>query len=90
LVRLAFKCVIWPGMPYVRMASAPVLDEDYTISHSHSTIVARGLGTPAVIGTGNVTEILKDGLEVTVDGSKGVVYAGRVSSNLRRRTVARR
>jgi pyruvate,water dikinase len=75
---LVTKMIDPDWMPYVRMASALVLDEDYTISHSHAAIVARELGIPAVTGTGNATEILKDGLEVTVDGSKGVVYAGRV------------
>jgi pyruvate,water dikinase len=75
---LVTKMIDPDWMPYVRMASALVLDENYTISHSHATIVARELGISAVLGTGNATEILKDGLEATVDGSKGVVYAGRV------------
>jgi len=41
---------------------------------SHPAIVARELGIPCVVGTGNATSVLKDGMEVLVDGSKGVVY----------------
>ena len=48
---------------------------------SHAAIVSRELGIPAVIGTGNATEALHDGQEVTlscVEGSDGVVYEGRL------------
>ena len=40
----------------------------------HAAIVARELGIPCVVGTKNATEILKDGMVVVVDGSRGVVY----------------
>jgi pyruvate,water dikinase len=46
---------------------------------SHAAIVSRELGIPAVIGTGNATETLHDGQEVTlscVEGSDGYVYEG--------------
>jgi pyruvate,water dikinase len=48
---------------------------------SHAAIVSRELGIPAVIGTGNATEALHDGQEVTlscVEGSDGFVYEGRL------------
>lgn len=41
---------------------------------SHAAIVARELGVPCVTGTENATTVLKDGVKVTVDGLKGVVY----------------
>ncbi|MFQ6119046.1 MAG: PEP-utilizing enzyme [Methanosarcinales archaeon] len=41
---------------------------------SHAAIVAREMGIPAVVGTKDATEKLKHGMEVIVDGSKGVVY----------------
>jgi pyruvate,water dikinase len=47
----------------------------------HAAIVARELGIPAVVGTGNATEALKEGEEVTVscaEGDTGKVYAGRL------------
>jgi pyruvate,water dikinase len=40
---------------------------------SHSSIVAREYGIPAVIGTGDATARLRDGQQVTVDGNAGFV-----------------
>jgi phosphoenolpyruvate synthase/pyruvate phosphate dikinase len=40
---------------------------------SHSSIVAREFGIPAVVGTVNATARLRDGQRVTVDGSAGIV-----------------
>jgi pyruvate,water dikinase len=40
---------------------------------SHPAIIARELGIPAVVGTSNATDVLKDGQRVTVDGNIGVV-----------------
>ncbi len=45
----------------------------------HAAIVSREMGVPAIVGCGNATEVLKDGLEVTVscaEGDSGFVYAG--------------
>ncbi|NWG38872.1 MAG: phosphoenolpyruvate synthase [Hydrogenophilaceae bacterium] len=47
----------------------------------HAAIVARELGIPAVVGSGNATEVLTAGEEVTVscaEGDTGKVYAGRL------------
>ncbi|KXA98123.1 hypothetical protein AKJ37_01280 [candidate division MSBL1 archaeon SCGC-AAA259I09] len=46
------------------------------VHNCHAAIVSRELGTPAVVGTGNATEILEDEMEVTVDGASGAVYKG--------------
>jgi pyruvate,water dikinase len=40
---------------------------------SHATVVARELGVPCVIGTGDATEHIPDGALVEVDGLAGVV-----------------
>ncbi|MCS7106739.1 MAG: pyruvate, water dikinase [Acidilobaceae archaeon] len=61
-------------VPYMKMASAIVTDEGGMTAHA--AIVSRELGIPAVVGTGNATKTLADGMKVTVDGSKGVVYYG--------------
>jgi pyruvate,water dikinase len=42
---------------------------------SHPAIIAREYGIPAVVGTGNATEVLKDGQAVKVDGTAGTVTA---------------
>jgi pyruvate,water dikinase len=47
----------------------------------HAAIVARELGIPAVVGTGEATAVLKDGETVTVscaEGDIGMVYAGKL------------
>ncbi|UCE38170.1 MAG: hypothetical protein JSW00_02735 [Thermoplasmata archaeon] len=40
----------------------------------HGAVVAREYGIPAVLGVKNVTQILKDGQHVTLDGTKGIIY----------------
>lgn len=40
---------------------------------SHSAVVARELGIVAVVGVEDACEILKDGMDVTVDGIKGEI-----------------
>ncbi len=42
----------------------------------HAAIVSRELGVPCVVGTEKATAILKDGFEVSVDGSQGNIYTG--------------
>ena len=44
----------------------------------HAAIISRELGTPCVVGTGNATNALKDGMVVTVDGTSGTVYSGNL------------
>jgi pyruvate,water dikinase len=47
----------------------------------HAAIIARELGIPAVVGCGDATDVIQDGMEVTVscaEGDEGVVYAGRL------------
>lgn len=46
---------------------------------SHAAIVARETGATAVVGSGNATEVIRDGQEITVScisGKKGVIYDG--------------
>jgi pyruvate, water dikinase len=44
----------------------------------HAAIVSRELGVPCVVGTENATKVLKDGETVTVDGQRGIIFAGAV------------
>ncbi len=61
-------------VPAMKKASAIVTDEGGVTSHA--AIVSRELGIPCVVGTKEATKKLKDGLEVTVDGTRGIVYKG--------------
>jgi len=40
---------------------------------SHAAIVARELRVPCIVGTGNATELIRDGQEIEVDADRGVV-----------------
>ncbi len=46
---------------------------------SHAAIVSRELGVPCVVGTSNATKILKNGMIVSVDGSNGLIFSGKVT-----------
>ncbi|MGB7755993.1 MAG: phosphoenolpyruvate synthase [Salinisphaera sp.] len=51
----------------------------------HAAIIARELGIPAVVGTGDATDKLKDGTDVTVscaEGDTGYVYDGAINFNV--------
>ena len=65
-------------VPIMKRAAAIVTDHGGRTSHA--AIVSRELGLPAIVGTGNATEILHDEQEVTVscaEGDEGFVYEGR-------------
>ncbi|HTR28255.1 MAG TPA: phosphoenolpyruvate synthase [Puia sp.] len=49
---------------------------------SHASIVARELGVPAIVGSGDATAKIKDGEEITVsccEGQNGFVYRGKAT-----------
>ncbi|MEO5560675.1 MAG: phosphoenolpyruvate synthase [Dokdonella sp.] len=48
----------------------------------HAAIIARELGVPAIVGTGNGLDVIKDGQEVTIscaEGDTGFVYEGQLA-----------
>ncbi|HDD35748.1 MAG TPA: phosphoenolpyruvate synthase, partial [Candidatus Desulfofervidus auxilii] len=57
--------------PIMKVASAIVTNRGGRTCHA--AIVSRELGIPCVIGTGNATNIIKDGQEITIDCSEGEV-----------------
>ena len=63
--------------PVMKRASAIVTNRGGRTCHA--AIIARELGIPAVVGSGDATHVLKDGASVTVscaEGDTGNVYAG--------------
>lgn len=40
---------------------------------AHGSIVAREYGIPAVLGTGNCTQLIKSGDRISLNGDKGIV-----------------
>ncbi len=51
----------------------------------HAAVIARELGIPAVVGCGNATELLRDGMLVTVscaEGDTGFIYDGLLETEV--------
>ena len=61
-------------VPVIRRAAALVTDSGGITCHA--AIVSRELGVPCVVGTRRATQILHDGMVVTVDAEHGTIYAG--------------
>lgn len=69
--------------PIMKRASAIVTNRGGRTCHA--AIIARELGIPAVVGTGDVTDTLSEGTEVTVscaEGETGFVYEGLLNFSL--------
>jgi pyruvate,water dikinase len=69
-------------VPIMRRAAAIVTDHGGRTSHA--AIVSRELGLPAIVGTGNATDVLHSGQEVTIscaEGDIGHVYEGTARFN---------
>lgn len=54
-------------------ATAAALVTDHGGMLTHSAVVAREYGLPAVVAVGNATTTLRDGMLVEVDGDRGIV-----------------
>ncbi|WP_163993162.1 phosphoenolpyruvate synthase [Pyxidicoccus caerfyrddinensis] len=61
-------------VPTLRRSAAIITDSGGMTCHA--AIVSRELRIPCVVGTRSATRVLRDGEEVTVDGSTGQVRAG--------------
>ncbi|MCA1004104.1 phosphoenolpyruvate synthase [Rhodococcus hoagii] len=64
-------------LPVLRRAAAIVTDGGGVTCHA--AIVGRELGRPVVVGTHDATSVITDGAVITVDGDRGVVFAGAVA-----------
>ena len=69
--------------PVMKRASAIVTNRGGRTCHA--AIIARELGIPAVVGCGNASELLKDGMLVTVscaEGDTGFIYDGLLDTEI--------
>jgi pyruvate,water dikinase len=55
---------------------------------AHAAIVSRELGIPCVVGAEGATTTLSDGQVITVDGSHGKVYEGKVTRRIKTASVS--
>ena len=71
--------------PIMKIASAIVTNKGGRTAHA--AIVARELGIPAIVGTERGTEIIKNGIDVTIscaEGEIGKVYKGKLRFEIKK------
>ncbi len=69
-------------VPAMKRAAAIVTDRGGRTCHA--AIVSRELGVPCVVGTENATRVMRTGNVVTVDGSEGKVFDGKLATVMRK------
>ncbi len=67
-----------PDMVVSMQKSAAIVTDEGGLT-AHAAIVSREMGIPAVVGTREATTKLKEGEIITVDGSSGKIYKGKVA-----------
>ena len=69
-----------PDMVVSMQKSSAIITDEGGLT-AHAAIVSREMGIPAVVGTREATTKLKDGEIVTVNGSSGKIYQGKVAED---------
>src|SRR4030043_742910 len=67
-----------PDMVVSMQKAAAIITDEGGLT-AHAAIVSREMGIPAVVGTREATTKLKEGEVITVDGSSGKIYRGKVA-----------
>jgi pyruvate, water dikinase len=75
--------------PIMKRASAIVTERGGRTCHS--AIISRELGIPCIVGTGDATEKIKNGSDVTVscaEGERGNVYYGKIEYKVEKQEIS--
>ena len=64
-------------MPAIKNAGGIITEQGGLTSHA--AVVGLSMGIPVIVGVKNVFEIFQDGMDVTLDSSKGDIYKGHAS-----------
>lgn len=62
-------------IPYIKKASALIIESDESETN-HAEIVGKTLDIPVIVGAKNATDMIRNGVLITVDAKKGFVYNG--------------
>jgi phosphohistidine swiveling domain-containing protein len=62
-------------VPLIRRAAGLVSQQGGVGCHAHA--LAMELGIPAIVGVGDAFQKLEDGMEITIDTGRGVIYASQ-------------
>ncbi len=74
--------------PIMKRASAIVTDRGGRTCHS--AIISRELGIPCIVGTGDATEKVKNGTDITVscaEGERGNIYYGKIDFKIEKQKI---
>ncbi len=74
--------------PIMKRASAIVTERGGRTCHS--AIISRELGIPCIVGTGDATEKIKNGTDVTVscaEGERGNIYYGKIDFKVEKQKI---
>jgi pyruvate,water dikinase len=71
---LVTSVISFDQMTILKKASAVITDEGGQTSDA--AILCRELGIPCIVGTGKATKILKNNDKITVDATRGLIFAG--------------
>ena len=74
--------------PVMKRASAIITNRGGRTCHA--AIIARELGVPAIVGCGNATDVLTDGMEVTAscaEGDTGFIYEGLLAFEVQKNSI---
>ncbi|NLK21263.1 MAG: pyruvate kinase [Epulopiscium sp.] len=63
-------------LPYMKKASAIIVEDGEEGEDSHAAIVGRALDIPVIIGADNAVALIRSGTLITVESKKGFVYNG--------------
>ncbi|OIQ15817.1 MAG: phosphoenolpyruvate synthase [Flavobacterium sp. MedPE-SWcel] len=66
--------------PIMKKASAIITNKGGRTCHA--AIIAREMGIPAIVGCGNATDLIKEGMTITAscaEGDKGYIYEGEIT-----------
>jgi len=77
--------------PIMKRASAIVTERGGRTCHS--AIISRELGIPCIVGTGDATEKVRSGTEITVscaEGERGNVYYGKIDYEVEKQKITER
>ncbi|MEJ2268003.1 MAG: PEP-utilizing enzyme [Nanoarchaeota archaeon] len=67
-----------PDMVVTMQKSVAIITDEGGLT-AHAAIVSREMGIPAIVGTQEATTKLREGEIITVDGSTGKIYKGKVA-----------
>jgi pyruvate,water dikinase len=76
-----------PDMVVTMQKAAAIVTDEGGLT-AHAAIVSREMGIPAVVGTQEATTRLKEGEIITVDGSTGKIYKGKIAETAQKQVLA--